>query len=51
MNTINFFESKQTLFLSFLLLFIIASLICSLIMIITLIKKGDERKRFIVKKI
>lgn len=50
MNTINFFESKQTLFLSFLLLFIIASLICSLIMIITLIKKGDERKGFIVKK-
>lgn len=50
MNTIKFFESKQTLFLSFLLLFIIASLVCSLIMIITLIKKGDERKGFIVKK-
>lgn len=50
MNTINFFQSKETLFLSFLMLFIVASLICSLTMIVTLIKKGDERKEFIVKK-
>ena len=50
MNTTNFFGSNQSLFLGFLVLFLLASLICSLIMIVTLVKKGDERKGFIVKK-
>lgn len=44
MKSINFFESNQILFLSFLWLFLVASLIC------TLVKKGDERKKYIVKR-
>lgn len=31
-------------------LFLVASLVCTLIMIVTLIKKGDERKGYIVRK-
>ena len=50
MNSIKFFESNQILFLSFLWLFLVASLICTLFMIVTLVKKGDERKKYIVKK-
>ena len=50
MKSINFFESNQILFLSFLWLFLVASLICTLFMIVTLVKKGDERKKYIVKK-
>ena len=31
-------------------LFLVASLVCTLIMIVTLIKKGDERKGYVVRK-
>ena len=50
MKSINFFESNQVLFLAFLWIFLLASLICTLFMIVTLVKKGDERKKYIVKK-
>lgn len=50
MNFIKFIESNQNLFLGLLLLFLVTSLICTVVMIVTLIKKGDERKEFIVKK-
>ena len=49
MKSINFFESNQVLFLAFLWIFLLASLICTLFMIVTLVKKGDERKKYIVK--
>ena len=50
MNTTKFIESNQMFGLGLLWLFLVASLICTLIMIVTLIKKGDERKGCIVKK-
>ena len=50
MKSINFFESNQILFLAFLWLFLVASIICTLFMIVTLVKKGDERRKYIVKK-
>lgn len=50
MDTVNIIASNQRLFLGFLWLFLLASLICTLVMIVTLVKKGDERKNYIVKK-
>ena len=50
MNTTKFIETNQMFGLGLLWLFLVASLICTLIMIVTLIKKGDERKGYIVKK-
>ena len=50
MKSINFFESNQILFLAFLWLFLVTSIIFTLFMIVTLLKKGDERKKYIVKK-
>ena len=50
MNFIKFIQTHQNLFLGLLLLFLVASLICTVVMIVTLVKKGDERKEFFVKK-
>ena len=50
MNTISFIESNQKMVLGILWLFLVASLICTFLMIVILIKKGDERKGYIVKK-
>ncbi|MCW6700734.1 hypothetical protein NH288_01335 [Anaerococcus sp. NML200537] len=50
MNLIKFIESNQMFGIGLLWLFLVASLVCTLIMIVTLIKKGDERKGYIVKK-
>ena len=50
MNPIKFIESNQMFGIGLLWLFLVASLVCTLIMIVTLIKKGDERKGYIVKK-
>ena len=50
MNTTKFIESNQMFGLGLLWLFLVASLICTLIMIVTFVKKGDERKRYIVNK-
>ncbi|MDU6784396.1 MAG: hypothetical protein E6425_08170 [Peptoniphilus harei] len=50
MNTTKFIESNQMFGLGLLWLFLVASLICTLIMIVTLIKKGDERKGYVVRK-
>ena len=50
MNTTKFIETNQMFGLGLLWLFLVASLICTLIMIVTLFKKGDERKGYIVKK-
>ena len=50
MNLIKFIESNQMFGKGLLWLFLVASLVCTLIMIVTLIKKGDERKGYIVKK-
>ena len=50
MNLIKFIESHQMFGIGLLWLFLVASLGCTLIMIVTLIKKGDERKGYIVKK-
>ena len=50
MNTTKFIESNQMFALGLLWLFLVASLICTLIMIVTLIKKGDERKGYVVRK-
>ena len=50
MNTTKFIESNQMFGISLLWLFLVASLICTLVMIMTLIKKGDERKKYIVNK-
>ena len=50
MNTTKFIETNQMFGLGLLWLFLVASLICTLIMIVTLIKKGDERKGYIVRK-
>lgn len=50
MNTTKFIETNQMFGLGLLWLFLVVSLICTLIMIVTLIKKGDERKGYIVKK-
>ena len=50
MKSINFFESNQILFLAFLWLFLVTSIICTLFMIVTLVKKGDERKGYVVRK-
>ena len=50
MNLIKFIESNQMFGIGLLWLFLVASLVCTLIMIVTLIKKGDERKGYIVRK-
>ena len=50
MNTIKIIESNQMFAIGLLWLFLVASLICTLIMIVTLIKKGDERKGYVVRK-
>ena len=50
MNLIKFIESNQMFCIGLLWLFLVASLVCTLIVIVTLIKKGDERKGYIVKK-
>ncbi len=50
MITTKFIETNQMFGLGLLWLFLVVSLICTLIMIVTLIKKGDERKGYIVKK-
>ena len=50
MNFIKFIESHQMFVLGLLWLFMVASLVCTLIIIVTLIKKGDERKGYVVRK-
>ena len=50
MNLIKFIESNQMFGIGLLWLFLVASLVCTLIMIVTLIKKGDERKVYVVRK-
>ena len=50
MNLIKFIESNQMFGIGLLWLFLVTSLVCTLIMIVTLIKKGDERKRDVVRK-
>ena len=50
MNIIKFIESHQMFGIGLLWLFLVASLVCTLIMIVTLIKKGDERKGYVVRK-
>ena len=50
MNTTKFIESNQMFGIGLLWLFLVASLVCTLIMIVTLIKKGDERKGYVVRK-
>lgn len=50
MNFIKFIESNQMFGIGLLWLFLVASLVCTLIMIVTLIKKGDERKGYVVRK-
>lgn len=50
MNIIKFIESHQTLALGLLWLFLVASLICTVVMIVTFLRKGDERKDYIVKR-
>ena len=50
MNLIKFIESNQMFGIGLLWLFLVASLVCTLIMIVTLIKKGDERKGYVVRK-
>ncbi|MFN0604143.1 hypothetical protein [Facklamia hominis] len=50
MNTTKFIETNQMFGLGLLWLFLVASIICTLIMIVTLIKKGDERKGYVVRK-
>ena len=50
MNLIKFIESHKMFGIGLLWLFLVASLVCTLIMIVTLIKKGDERKGYVVRK-
>ena len=50
MNLIKFIESHQMFGIDLLWLFLVTSLVCILIMIVTLIKKGDERKGYVVRK-
>lgn len=50
MNLIKFIESHQMFVLGLLWLFMVALLVCTLIIIVTLIKKGDERKGYVVRK-
>ena len=50
MNLIKFIESHQMFVLGLLWLFMVALLVCTLIMIVTLIKRGDERKGYVVRK-
>ena len=50
MNTTIFIVSNQMFSLGLLWLFLVATLICTLVMIVTFVKKGDERKGYIVKK-
>ncbi|MDO4663024.1 MAG: hypothetical protein Q4B36_07935 [Tissierellia bacterium] len=50
MNLVKFIESNQMFGIGLLWLFLVASLVCTLIMIVTLIKKGDERKGYVVRK-
>lgn len=50
MNLIKFIESNQMFGIGLLWLFLVTSLVCTLIMIVTLIKKGDERKGYVVRK-
>ena len=50
MNLIKFIESNQMFGIGLLWLFLVASLLCTLIMIVTLIRKGDERKGYVVRK-
>lgn len=50
MNLIKFIESHQMFVLGLLWLFLVASLVCTLIMIVTLIKKEDERNGYVVRK-
>lgn len=50
MNLIKIIESHQMFGIGLLWLFLVASLVCTLIMIVTLIKKGDERKGYVVRK-
>ncbi len=50
MNLIKFIESNQMFGIGLLWLFLVASLVCTLIMIVTLIRKGDERKGYVVRK-
>lgn len=50
MNTIKIIESNQMFAIGLLWLFLVASLICTLLMIVTFVKKGDERKKYILNK-
>ena len=50
MNLIKFIESHHMFGIGLLWFFLVASLVCTLIMIVTLIKKGDERKGYVVRK-
>ncbi len=50
MDIIKFLKSNQKLIVGFLWLLLIASLVCTVIMLVVLIKKGDERKKYIVGK-
>lgn len=50
MNLIKFIKSHKMFGIGLLWLFLVASLVCTLIMIVTLIKKGDERKGYVVRK-
>ena len=50
MNLIKFIESNQMYGIGLLWLFLVASLVCTLIMIVTLIKKRNERKGYVVRK-
>ena len=50
MNLIKFIESHQMFGIGLLWLFLVTSLVCILIMIVTLIKKEDERKGYVVRK-
>lgn len=50
MDAVNSIESNKMLVLMLLRLFLIASLICTVTMLVILVKKGDERKKYIVSK-
>lgn len=50
MNTTKFIASNQMIGISLLWLFLVASILCTLVMIVTLVKQGDERKKYIVNK-
>lgn len=50
MNSTKFIGSNQIFGLGLLWLFFVASLICTLVMVVTLFKKGYKRKKYIVSK-